>query len=141
MDLEAVRRQLDFERRTLASEGCILEGLPYVSRLRSTDAEHHMITFSALTDEIADVVIAEQAAHYRALATEVEWKVYQHDRPPDLLQRVERYGFMAGPQETVLVLDLQNHVTWIDEPPIAPVILIESEDQVDLHRRAAEEIF
>jgi len=140
-DLEAVRCRLDFERRTLPPEGCILETLAHVSRIRCAEPERHMIAFSSLTDDIADAIIAEQAAHYRELATQVEWKVYQHDGPQDLLQRVERYGFMAGPQETVLVLDLQNHLTWIDAPPIAPVSLIESQDQVAQYRQTAEEIF
>ena len=107
MDLEAIRHQLDFERRTLAPEGCVLETLPYVSRMRCTDPERHMITFSSLTDDIADVVIAEQAVHYRALATQVEWKVYRHDKPPDLLQRVERDGFLPAP--------VKRYSSWICE--------------------------
>ncbi|HEY6449892.1 MAG: hypothetical protein WA668_15390 [Candidatus Cybelea sp.] len=141
LDLEAIRGQLDFERRTIAPDGCILEALPYVSRIRCADPERHMISFSSLTGGIADAVIAEQAAHYRELGAEVEWKVYQHDGPPDLLQRVERYGFMAGPRETVLVLDLQEPASWIDEPPAHAVIRIENEDHVDLYRQSAEEVF
>ncbi len=141
MDLEAIRHQLDFERRTLALEGCVLEILPYVSRLRCTDPERHMITFSSLTDDIADVVIAEQAVHYRALATQVEWKVYRHDKPPDLLQRVERYGFLPGPRETVLILDLREQLSWIDEPPTRSVTRVENEDYVNRYRQSAEEIF
>ena len=100
-----------------------------------------MISSSSLTGDIADAVIAEQAAHYRELGAEVEWKVYQHDGPPDLLQRVERYGFIAGPRETVLVLDLQEPARWIDEPPAHPVIRVENEDHVDLYRQSAEEVF
>jgi hypothetical protein len=81
IELEVIRQQLDFERRTLAPEGCVLEAVPYISRLRCGDPERDMITFSSLTDDTADIVIAEQAAHYRDLATQVEWKVYQHDSP------------------------------------------------------------
>ncbi len=104
--------------------------LPRFTRtLRRPRASHDFVLF--INGDIADAVIAEQAAHYRELGAEVEWKVYQHDGPPDLLQRVERYGFIAGPQETVLVLDLQNHASWIDEPPAHPVIRIENEDHVD----------
>jgi hypothetical protein len=141
IDLDAIRKQLDFERRTLAPEGCILETLPYISRLHCADSERDMISFSSLTDDIADAIIAEQAAHYRDLATQVEWKVYQHDSPADLLQRVERYGFTAGPRETVLVLDLQNRPNWIDETPANAVIRIETKEQLDLYRQSAEEIF
>jgi hypothetical protein len=141
VNLESIRRQLDLERRTLAPEGCILETLPYVSRLRCADGGQHMISFSSLTEDVADVTISEQAAHYRALTTEVEWKVYQHDSPSDLLQRLERHGFEVGLRETVLVLDLQNHAGWIEAPTAYQVIRIEDARQVGLYRQAAEEIF
>ncbi|HEY2475590.1 MAG TPA: hypothetical protein VGI19_12440 [Candidatus Cybelea sp.] len=141
IDLESIRQQLDLERRTLAQERCVLETLPHISRLRCADSERHMISFSSLTDDVADAIIAQQAAHYRGLAAEVEWKVYQHDSPSDLLQRLERHGFKAGPRETVLVLDLQSRPSWIYEPSLHQVIAIESAHQVELYRRGAEEIF
>lgn len=141
IDLESIRRQLDLERRTLAPEGYILETLPYVSRLRCTDGAQHMISFSSLTEDKADAIIREQATYYRRLAAQVEWKVYQHDSPPDLLQRLERHGFEAGLRETVLVLDLNNHRSWIEAPSAYQVIRVEDADQVDLYRQAAEKIF
>jgi hypothetical protein len=141
IDLKSIRRQLDFERRVLPPDGCVLETLPYISRLRCVDHEQHMISFSSLPAETADAIIAEQAAHYRSLAADVEWKVYQHDSPLDLLQRVERHGFRAGPRETVLVLDLQSRPSWISAPSPYRVIPIEDEHHVDLYRRAAEKIF
>lgn len=140
-DLESIRRQLDLERRTLAPEGYVLEELPYVSRLRCIDGGQDMVSFSALTEDIADEIISEQAAYYRALTAEVEWKVYQHDSPEDLLQRLERHGFEAGPRETVLVLDLQDPASWIERPSAYQVTRIEDGHQVDLYRQAADEIF
>ncbi|HEY6485158.1 MAG TPA: hypothetical protein VIX83_02100 [Candidatus Cybelea sp.] len=140
-ELEVILARLDFERRTLAPEGCTLETLPDVSRLRCPESERHMISFSALTDERADLIIAKEAAHYRRLATQIEWKVYQHDRPADLLQRVERCGFTAGPRETVLVLDLNDRPSWIDEPPSHLVCRIENKDHLELYRQSADEIF
>ncbi len=141
VDLESIRRQLDFERRTLAPEGFTLETLPFVSRLRCDDQPAHIISFSSLTEDVADAAILEQVAHYRALTTEVEWKVYQHDRPADLLQRLERHGFEVGPRETVLVIDLQDNVSWMEAPTAYQVIRIEDAGQVGLYREAAEEIF
>ena len=141
IDLESIRRQLDLERRTLAQEAHIFETLPHITRLRCADGAHHTISFSSLSSETADVTIAEQTAHFRGLATEVEWKVYGHDSPSDLLQRIERHGFRVGPRETVLVLDLRNHPSWIGESSTQQVIRVESAHQVDLYRQAAEEIF
>jgi hypothetical protein len=100
-----------------------------------------MISFSSLTNDNADVIIAQQAAHYRLLAAHVEWKVYKHDGPADLLYRVERHGFVAGPRETVLVLDLQSNPGWIHQPPLHSVLRIDDAQLVKLYRQAAEEIF
>jgi hypothetical protein len=141
IDLESIRRQLDLERRTPAQEGQVLEALPHISRIRSADGSHHMISFSALSNDTADAIVAEQVAHSRALGTEVEWKVYEYDSPADLLERLERHGFEIGPCETVLVLDLHNRPNWIDEPSAHKVSRVKNAHQVDLYRRAAEEIF
>lgn len=141
IDLDGVRRQLDLERRTVAQEGWVLESLPHVSRLRGAKSSRHMIAFSALSDDVADEVIVEQAAHYRGLCAEVEWKVYRHDSPRDLLQRVERYGFTPGPREAVLMLDLRDRPKWINENPRYAVTRVETKDQVTLYGASAEAIF
>jgi hypothetical protein len=132
--------QLDIERRELLGAGQEIELLPLVTRVRAGDGSHHSILFSSLSNDNADSVIAEQAAHYRALGVEVEWKVYAHDKPADLLDRLSRHGFEIGPHETVLVLDLHDQPEWMHEPA-NEVIRVENPDQVDLFRKAATEIF
>lgn len=140
MNLESVREQLDQERRAPWDGGHARELLPLITRTRSADGSHHSILFSSLSNDNADSVIAEQAAHYRALGVEVEWKVYAHDKPADLLDRLSRHGFEIGPHETVLVLDLHDQPAWMHEPA-NEVIRVENPDQVDLFRKAATEIF
>jgi len=140
MNLQSIREQLDQERRTLRVDGLELEILPLVTRIRSDNGSHHSILFSSLSDENADSVIAEQAAHYRALGAEVEWKAYAHDQPADLLQRLARHGFEIGPLETVLVLDLHDRPKWMHESA-HDVIRVKTPEQVDLFRTAATEIF
>lgn len=129
------------ERRTLAQEGQTLEASPHVSRVRSAAGSHHRIAFSSLSNDTADAVIAEQVDHYRALGTEVEWKVYSYDDPSDLSARLERHGFEIGRLETVLVLDLRDRPHWIEELSAQHVSRVESADHVDLYRKAAEQIF
>jgi hypothetical protein len=141
IDLVSVRRQLDFERRTLAEEGYVLEQMAHVSRLRRSDGARCSITFSRLPEASADDIIMQQAARYRDLGVEVEWKVYQHDEPPDLLARVERFGFLPGPRETVMVLDLRDKPGWMDRRSSYDVRRVESDDQVRLYRAASEAIF
>ena len=140
MNLESIRQQLDLERRTLSADGRAKEILPLVTRWRSADGSHHSITFSSLSNENAEGAIAEQAAHYRALGVEVEWKVYLYDQPADLRQRLTRHGFEIGPLEAVLVLDLHEQPAWMNALA-NEVIRVETPDQVDLFRKAATDIF
>jgi hypothetical protein len=118
----------------------VLEQIAHVSRLRRSDGTRNRIAFSLLPEEGADEIIAEQAAHSRALSFEVEWKVYQHDEPPDLLTRVERFGFIPGPRETVMVLDLRDKPAWLDRRCSYNVVRVESRDQVRMYREASEAI-
>jgi GNAT superfamily N-acetyltransferase len=141
MDNHDILKLLDAERRSLCRDGEVIEILPHVTRLRPDDGAYHCVIFSELSPTTADEVIAEQVGHYRRLGTGFEWKVYNHDRPPDLRERLGRHGFAVGQTEAVLVLDLQDAATWIDGAAPCDVMRIERAEQVELFREVAEEIF
>lgn len=67
---------------------------------------YNCIFFSNLADADADAVIAAQAASFRAIGAEVEWKVYGHDLPADLDHRLAAAGFEPDGQETLVAFDL-----------------------------------
>lgn len=73
IDLPAIRRRLDVERRSLAIHGQVLEILPHVSRLASADGSHHCIISSSLTSETADAAMGQEIDNYHAMNVEVEW--------------------------------------------------------------------
>ncbi len=139
--MNPVLQRLDDERRTLAREGESLEVLPHVTRVRWTDRAGHGIAFSSLTETNADAVIAEQAAHYRAINSEVEWKVYGHDMPGDLTARLAKQGFVVGPREAVMVLDLRSQSDWVNAAPAHLVLRVATLDHLAMFRAAAENIF
>ncbi|MFI1780899.1 GNAT family N-acetyltransferase [Streptomyces rubiginosohelvolus] len=57
-----------------------------------------------LDAEGADAAIAAQTGHCAALGLpEFEWKLYEHDRPADLGDRLRAAGFVPEPPETLLV--------------------------------------
>ena len=141
MDVTAVLRQLDAERRTLVRDGEVIEVLPSVTRLRPDDGAYHAVVYSRMTAATADAAIEEEVAHYRALGSGFEWKVYAHDRPADLMDRLARHGFTVGPREAVLVVDLADPPAWVREPGPRDVVRVERSEDVALFRAAAEEIF
>jgi hypothetical protein len=141
VDIDAVRERLDRERRTLARDGEVVDVLLHVTRLRGADDSYHTVTFSSSPDDLVDAVIAEQVAHYRRLGAPFEWKVYAHDRPADLRERLSRAGFVVGPTEAVLVLDLRRPPDWVTQGSQPEVVRVERPEQVELFRDAAEEFF
>ena len=141
MDANGILARLDAERRTLCRDGEVIEVLPAVTRLRPADGAYHAVVYSNLTGASADGTIAEQVKHYRGLGAGFEWKVYSHDRPADLLERLGRHGFVVGAKEAVLVLDLGDPPVWVREAGPVEVVPVERVEQVGTFRRAAEVIF
>jgi len=140
MDPHPILAHLDGERRSLARHGEILQILPDVTRYASSDRSHHSIIFSRLTSESADEVIRREIEFHRRLTASFEWKVYAHDQPGDLLERLARHGLMAGPCEAVMVLDLADPPRWIDEVA-GGVRRIDRVTQIEDFRRVAEQVF
>lgn len=60
------------------------------------------IAWSQLSDRDADQVIAAQVACFAARGEPFEWKLYDHDRPPDLGRRLAAAGLVAGEPETLM---------------------------------------
>src|SRR5438034_3652980 len=96
-----VLRQLDDERRSLAPDGLVIEVLPHLTRLGDTHGIWRAVIYSALTEQNADAVIESEIAYQRSLGGHCEWKLFAHDRPADLMKRLEGHGFMPGPCEAV----------------------------------------
>lgn len=61
-----------------------------------------------LDDAAIERAIDGEIAFFAARQADFEWKVYRHDAPPDLDQRLARRGFTLEPWETLLVIDLQD---------------------------------
>jgi hypothetical protein len=91
----------------------------------------NFVLYSDLTEGNADAAIAEQVAHFRALGQPFEWKVYDHDRPADLRERLLRHGFVADEPDTIMVLDLQEAPEPLLQPVEADVRRLTSPEQLD----------
>jgi hypothetical protein len=74
------------------------------------------ILYSQLTEASADREIAAQKSHFETLGEKVEWKLYGHDKPADLPERLQRTGFQAESIETFLVLDLHGGIPGVEPP-------------------------
>lgn len=76
----------------------------YIDETPSGDA--NFVLYSQLTEANAGQVIQEQLDYFGGNGRSFEWKLYTHDTPPDLRQRLETHGFTIGEEEAIMALDL-----------------------------------
>lgn len=86
------------------------EVLPHVTRHLRPAPGLSLILHCQLDESNADLVIQEQIADFTQLKLPFTWKVYLHDQPPDLGERLEAAGFEpdSDPPDAIMVLDLQE---------------------------------
>jgi GNAT superfamily N-acetyltransferase len=120
MDREQLLRLYDREERQNANYfNSLREETPHVVRFRPKPGMKGgcWILYSHLTPVDADQVIEEQVADFERLGLEFEWKLYDHDQPPDLRDRLAAHGFEIDEAEALMVLDLAQ----ISEALLQPV--------------------
>jgi GNAT superfamily N-acetyltransferase len=108
VDTHAVRAAFDAQirRRTEADEpGVVVEADAGVLRWVAPGTQSSCVTWSELTRDSADAVIAAQVRYFAARGTPVEWKLYDYDQPADLAQRLLAAGFVADDEELMLVAE------------------------------------
>jgi hypothetical protein len=117
MKAQDVLQLLDDERPRFAGYARQVERLPDVTRFRAADGSHPVVVIAAgFQPANADAVIAREVEDHRARGhVPFEWTVYGHHAPSDMVQRLERHGFVTGPREAVMVCDLSQRPAWLEE--------------------------
>ncbi len=87
-----------------------------VRHLNVSNTWEGTIIYSRLDENNADAEIRMQIAYFRRMGQNFEWKIYSHDTPHDLKDRLLAHGFEIGEREAVLVLDLANAPAKLWQP-------------------------
>ncbi|MFE0427353.1 GNAT family N-acetyltransferase [Streptomyces sp. NPDC058953] len=95
----------DFDRRLRRdavddTPGTLIERVGDV--VRCTGPDWNGVLWSALDETTADAAIAAETAHFDAIGATAEWKLYAHDRPADLADRLVAAGFVPEDEETLM---------------------------------------
>ncbi|MEV4941675.1 GNAT family N-acetyltransferase [Streptomyces zaomyceticus] len=85
--------------------GCRVERVGDVVRQTGPAHAWNGVLWSGLDDTTADGVIAGQIDHYRSAGLSFEWKLYGHDTPADLGDRLLAAGFSAEDPETLMAAE------------------------------------
>lgn len=94
------------------------EVTPHVVRHVSVavDAGEGMIIYSRLDETNADAIIGQQIAYFTEVGQPFEWKVYAHDTPADLRERVLAHGLVADEPEAIMVLEITAAPDLLRQP-------------------------
>ncbi|GAA3377959.1 GNAT family N-acetyltransferase [Streptomyces sannanensis] len=110
MDKDAVLAAYDQQMRRNAQPdgpGAVVERADGVVRQTAADSSGwNGVIWSDLDQDTADAAIAAQVEHFASAGNEFEWKLYSHDRPTDLTERLLAAGFEPEPEETLLVAEV-----------------------------------
>ncbi|MDQ0779389.1 GNAT superfamily N-acetyltransferase [Streptomyces aurantiacus] len=143
MDHEAVLALFDRDMRERAQPygpDSVVERVGGVVRHVGPEQGWNGVLWSDLTESDADAAIAEQTRHFAELGREFEWKLYGHDRPDDLGERLRAAGFTPEPEETLMISEAGE--LDLDAAPPAGVELRPVTDAtgidlvVDVHEQA-----
>ncbi|HEU4327110.1 MAG TPA: GNAT family N-acetyltransferase [Roseiflexaceae bacterium] len=122
IDLAQLRELYDQEeRRSRHDANMRREELPNLVRYVSTADTRSCVLYSRLGAAEVDQAAREQIAYFRALGHTLEWKVYAHDTPHDLKERLRARGFAVGEAESVMVFDTDSAPPALLRPPSSDI--------------------
>ncbi len=135
MDTAAVLAAFDDQlRRNVTGERAAqVERDERVTRVMADGDGWSGVVWSDLADGDVEAVIASEIQTFAARARRWEWKLYDHDRPADLPERLRAAGFVPDPVEAVLVADLADLVVSAEPPDgveLVPVVDRETADNL-----------
>jgi GNAT superfamily N-acetyltransferase len=140
VDQPAVLAAFDeqMRRRPVAGPGVRVEAEERLTRTVGADGSWSAVVWSDLTETDADEAIAAEAA--RATGS-LEWKLYSHDRPVDLPDRLKAAGFRPEPAETFLVAEIADLDLPVPDPAGVHLSLVNDPDGVTTMLRVHDAVF
>lgn len=142
MDKQELLAIYDQEQRIQVDfPGVIRDMGKYVIRHRMPDGERGFIAYSSLTDANAAEEIEGQVAFHEARGLSFEWKVFDHDQPADLRQRLAARGFELEPSEALMVLDLQEAPDFYHTLALPPITHVTDRAGIDAIMRMEEAVW
>ena len=89
------------------------------------------ILYHRLDESRADTAIQEQVSYFTQLNQPFEWKVYDHDKPQDMLERLQAYGFVPEDPDAVMLLDLESAPASLLKPVQVDVRQVTRREQLE----------
>ncbi|MBC7810460.1 MAG: N-acetyltransferase [Burkholderiales bacterium] len=131
MNLDKLRQIYDQEQRMDViypdTERMVV---PDVVRMIDRAGHEGMVLHSSLTDDNIDAIIEREIAYFTSIGQGFEWKVFEHDYPADLKERLGARGFIIEDEEAILMLDLEDAPEALFRPVTQDVRQITAADEM-----------
>ncbi|MDP9317227.1 MAG: GNAT family N-acetyltransferase [Chloroflexota bacterium] len=134
MDIKEILAVFDQERRDLPLSGSRREVTSSLARDVALDGGTSWITYSHHSAASIDAAIEAQIDYFSRIGHGFEWKVFDHDRPPNLRERLLAHGFTAGEPEAFMALDLLDAPAALLAPVTHDVRRVVSPDDLADYR-------
>jgi GNAT superfamily N-acetyltransferase len=140
VDESAVLAAFDeqMRRRPVVGPGIRVEVEERLTRTVSTDGSWTSIVWSDLPESDADATIAAEVA--RATGS-WEWKLYSHDRPADLPDRLKAAGLHPEPVETLLVAEIADLDLPVPDPAGVRLSVVDDPNGVEVMSGVHDAVF
>jgi GNAT superfamily N-acetyltransferase len=90
-----------------------------------------LISWFDLEESNSDAEITAQVSHFQRLEMDLVWKVYGHDQPKNIGNRLEAHGFVLDGSDALMVIDLDEAPDYFWSPPLENIRHITSPHEVD----------
>ena len=102
-----------------------------VRHISLTPDRNSFIVYHDLTSEMMDAAIVREMAYFPANGRRfIEWRVYEHDLPVGLGEKLKQHGFIEDEVEPLLVLDLHDMPVAFHQSLTADVRRVVNPDDV-----------
>ncbi len=124
MDIDELRALYDQEQRIdVQYPDARREATPTIVRhVQTRGRRRGWVLWSALDADTVEAAIEAEIAYFDGIDFGFEWKVFSHDTPPDLKDRLLARGFVVRePDDAIMVLDMAEDARLLREP-VPPTI-------------------
>ncbi|MCB8944859.1 MAG: N-acetyltransferase [Ardenticatenaceae bacterium] len=103
---------------------------------------YSFVIYSKLNEDNADAIIQRELDYYRSTGgAGLEWKLYEHDEPADLGERLIAHGFVPEEQEAFLMLDLANLPEVYQRPITADIRRLYTPEEISHVVKVQEQVY
>jgi GNAT superfamily N-acetyltransferase len=117
------------------------EVFPHLVRHINTAWDEGFVIYSLLNESNVEETIREQITYFEKLGKDFEWKLYEHDQPSNLKERLQAHGFKIEEPEATLVLDLQEAPKILLKPITHTIRQITDPEHIEMVQQIEEEVW